>query len=221
MVRVNLLPDRKQSKVRGGGGGMTGAEPGQLWILAVLGVVVLELIVCIFIQKLKTDQLNAVVGENAKISAQIDSIKKQISNHADIKAQLKALRDREEAINKLESARTGPTTVMLELSRILTPGKGPTTDRDKLEQLKRDNPTAVLNPNWDPKRVWLQSYQELERTVKLGGLARDPEDVSELERRLILSDYFYAVNLLPGSKVIDDRTKQEVVKFEMTAKVRY
>lgn len=220
MVRVNLLPDRKQTKVRGGGG-ISAGEPNQLWVLAVLGVVVLEIIVCIFIQKLKTDQLNAVVSENAKISGQIDSIKKQIANHADIKAQLKALRDREEAIGKLESARTGPTTVMLELSRILTMGKGPTTDRDKLEQLKRDNPTAVLNPNWDPKRVWLQSYQELERTVKLGGLARDPEDVSELQRRLLLSDYFYAVNLLPGSKVVDDKTKTEVVKFEMTAKVRY
>lgn len=221
MVRVNLLPDRKQTKARGGGGGMTAGEPGQLWILAVLGVVVLEIIVCIFIQKLKADQLSAVVGENAKISAQIEGIKKQIANHADIKAQLKALRDREEAINKLESARTGPTTVMLELSRILTPGKGPTTDRDKLEQLKRDNPTAVLNPNWDTKRVWLQSYQELERVVKISGLARDPEDVSEFQRRLLLSDYFYAVNLLPGSKVIDDKTKQEVVKFEMNAKVRY
>ena len=219
MVRVNLLPDRKQTKVRGGG--ISSGEPNQLWMLAVLGVVVLEIIVCIFIQKLKTDQLNAVVSENAKISGQIDSIKKQIANHSDIKAQLKALRDREEAISKLESARTGPTTVMLELSRILTMGKGPTTDRDKLEQLKRDNPTAVLNPNWDPKRVWLQSYQELERTVKLGGLARDSEDVAELQRRLLLSDYFYAVNLLPGSKVVDDKTKTEVVKFEMTAKVRY
>ena len=219
MVRVNLLPDRKQTKVRGGG--ISSSEPNQLWMLAVLGVVVLEIIVCIFIQKLKTDQLNAVVSENAKISGQIDSIKKQIANHSDIKAQLKALRDREEAISKLESARTGPTTVMLELSRILTMGKGPTTDRDKLEQLKRDNPTAVLNPNWDPKRVWLQSYQELERTVKLGGLARDSEDVAELQRRLLLSDYFYAVNLLPGSKVVDDKTKTEVVKFEMTAKVRY
>ena len=101
------------------------------------------------------------------------------------------------------------------------PGKGPTTDRDKLEQLKRDNPTAVLNPNWDPHRLWLTSYQEVERAVKIAGLARDPEDVSELQRRLLLSDYFYDVNLLPGSKFIDGTTKVELVRFEMTAKVKY
>ena len=84
---------------------------------------------------------------------------------------------------------------------MLTPGRGPTTDRDKLEQLKRDNPAEVHNANWDPRRLWLTSYKEADRTVKIGGLARDGEDVSELERRLKLSDYFSDVKLLPGSKI--------------------
>jgi type IV pilus assembly protein PilN len=216
MVRINLLPDRKQAKARAASG-----DGGQLWLLAVLGALVATIIVCIVIQSMKEKELAAIVSENGKISSQIETIKRQIANHAQIKAELKLLRDREEAIAKLQSARTGPTTVVLELSRILTAGRGPTTDRDKLEQLKRDNPTAVLNPNWDPRRVWLTAYQEVERSVKLTGLARDPEDVSELQRRLILSDYFYDVNLLPGSKVVDNATKQELVQFSMTAKVRY
>jgi type IV pilus assembly protein PilN len=217
MVRINLLPDRKQAKARG----PAVAEPGQLWILAVLGFVVLEAIVLVFVHKLQQDKLDGVVGENTKIQGQIDSIKRQISNHADIKAELKALREREDAINKLESARKGPTTVMLELSKILTPGKGPSTDRDKLEQLKRDNPAAVYNANWDPRRIWLTQYQEVERAVKIEGLAKDADDVSEFQRRLLLSDYFYDVNLLPGSKVTDSTTKTELVKFQLSAKVRY
>jgi hypothetical protein len=69
--------------------------------------------------------------------------------------------------------------------------------------------------------VWLLSYQELERAVRIVGLARDAEDVSELQRRLLLSDYFTEVNLLPGSKQVDGATKQELVHFEMTAKVKY
>ena len=218
MVRINLLPDRKQAKTRGGA---ASDSAGQAWLLAVLGVVVLEILVCIGIQTFKQRDLERIVSDNGKTSAQIEAIKRQIENHPEIKAQLKQLRDREEAINKLEAARTGPTTVVLELSRILTPGKGPTTDRDKLEQLKRDNPTAVPNPNWDPRRVWITSYQELERVVKISALARDAEDVSELERRLILSDYFYDVSLLPGSKVLDSTTHQELVHFELTAKVKY
>ena len=53
---------------------------------------------------------------------------------------------------------------MLELSRVLTAGRGPTTDRDKMEQLKRDDPGAVPNANWDPRRLWLLTYSELDRT---------------------------------------------------------
>ena len=89
-----------------------------------------------------------------------------------------------EAIQKLQTARTGPTSTLLELAHILTPGRGPTIDRDKLEQLKRDNPKRRPNANWDPRRLWLTAYQEADRTVKLGGLARDGEDVSEFQRRL-------------------------------------
>ena len=91
----------------------------------------------------------------------------------------------------------------------------------QLEQLKRDNPSAVPNSNWDPRRLWLMSYREADRTVRLAGLARDGEDVSEFLRRLALSDYFYDVKLLPATKSIDPITKLELVKFEMSAKVRY
>ena len=102
---------------------------------------------------------------------------------------------------------------------MLTQGRGPTTDRDKLEQMKRDNPAEVFNANWDARRLWLTAFVESDRVVKLQGLARDGEDVSELERRLKLSDFFTDVKLLPGSKVTD--TGQELFRFELSAKVRY
>jgi type IV pilus assembly protein PilN len=217
MVRVNLLPDRKQTARRAG----AAADVGQLWILGVFGAMVATIVVCLFIQKVKQDELTAIMRENQNTQGQIDAIKKQIANHDDIKAKLKELRDREEAIQKLQSARTGPTSTLLELAHLLTQGRGPTTDRDKLEQMKRDNPSEVYNANWDGRRLWLTSYQEVDRTVKLGGLARDGEDVSELERRLKLSDYFSDVKLLPGQKIIDSQTHQELFRFDLSAKVRY
>ena len=216
MVRVNLLPERKQAARRA-----SSAEPSQLWILGVVGAVIVTVIVCLFIQKMKQDDLAAIVAENGRTQGQIDAIKKTISNHAEIQARLKELRDREEAIQKLQAARTGPTSTLLELAHVLTSGRGPSTDRDKLEQLRRDNPAEVYNTNWDARRLWLTSYQESDRTVKLGGLARDGEDVSELERRLKLSDYFTDVKLLPGQKVLDGPSKQELFKFELSAKVKY
>jgi type IV pilus assembly protein PilN len=216
MVRINLLPDKRQAVRR-----MASAEPMQLWLIAVFGVVVGTIIICLFVQKLKEDELRDILVENEHTQGQIDVIKKQIANHAEIKTKLKELRDREDAIQKLQSARSGPTSTLLELGHLLTSGRGPTTDRDKLEQLRRDNPAEVYNANWDPRRLWLTSYVESDRVVRIAGVARDGEDVSEIERRLNLSDYFTEVKLRPGQKMTDSTSHQELFRFEVSAKVRY
>jgi type IV pilus assembly protein PilN len=225
MIRINLLPQKKQLRRRGEAGAPddigSGGGESQVWLAFVLGAVLLEVIVLLFVYKTKQDQLTQVQKHNTELTGNIDNIKREIAQHAAIKAQLKELRDREEAIQKLQGARTGPTATMLELSHIMTPGRGPTVDRDKLEQLKRDNPSSVPNSAWDPRRLWLSAYRENDRLVKLSGYARDGEDVSEFLRRLSLSDYFYEVKLLPASKGVDNATKLELVRFEMSAKVRY
>jgi type IV pilus assembly protein PilN len=221
MIRINLMPNKKIVRRKGEVGADTGGGESQAWLVFVLGAVLLEVIVLLFVYKTKQDQLQQAVKHNQEIKANIDAISREIANHAQIKAELKELRDREEAIQKLQSARTGPTATMLELSRILTAGRGPTVERDKLEQLKRDNPSSVPNVNWDPRRLWMTSYKEDNRVVRIVGLARDGEDVSEFLRRLSLSDYFYEVRLLPATKGIDSATHLELVKFEMSAKVRY
>jgi type IV pilus assembly protein PilN len=215
MIRVNLLPEKRTARSRGAGAEGTG------WLLVVLAVLVVEILVLTAVQKSKGDDLAKLQKHNQEIQANIDDIKHQISNRDSIKGQLKELREREDAIQKLESARTGPTSVLLELSHLLTPGRMPTVDRDKLEQLKKDDPQAVPNPNWDARRLWLVSYDELDRSVKLKGLARDGEDVSEFLRRLTLSDFFYDVKMLPASKTVDPASKVELVSFELSAKVRY
>jgi type IV pilus assembly protein PilN len=214
MIRINLLPQKREGK-------RASAEGSQMWLGVLLGVLVLEVILLLFIYNAKRDQLASVNKKNQELQGQIDQIKTQISNHPQIKAELKELRDREEAIQKLQSARSGPTSTLLELSRVLTSGRGPTVDRDKIEQLKRDNPTSVPNPNWDPRRLWMTNYSELDRVVRIAGLARDGEDVSEFLRRLSLSDFFYEVRLLPAAKVVDGQTRLELVRFEISAKVRY
>lgn len=215
MIRINLLPEKRAAQRR------SAAAEGQAWIFVVLAVLVVEIIGLLLFQKSKDDELAKLGKHNQEIQANIDDIKRQMSNRDEIKNQLKELRDREDAIQKLETARTGPTSVLLELSHLLTPGRMPTVDRDKLEQLKRDDPQSVPNPNWDARRLWLISYDEVERSVKLSGLARDGEDVSEFLRRLALSDFFYDVKMLPASKTMDGATQVELVRFDLSAKVRY
>jgi type IV pilus assembly protein PilN len=84
-----------------------------------------------------------------------------------------------------------------------------------LAQLRRDNPLSVFNPNWDARRLWITSYVEAQRKLKIDGTARDGEDVSELARRLNLSSYFFDVKLLPAVR------KADFVEFSIEAKVRY
>lgn len=214
MIRVNLLPQKREAR-------RASSEGSQLWLGVILAVMVVELLGFFFFHSAKQSELKSAQSDNGKVQAQIDEIKRTISNHQEIKDQLAQLRDREQAIQKLQGARSGPTSTLLELSRILTVGRGPTTDRDKIEQLKRDNPSAVPNANWDPRRLWLTKYSEVDRTVKVEGVARDGEDVAEFLRRLALSDYFYDVRPLPATEIIDKDTKITLKQFAISAKVRY
>jgi type IV pilus assembly protein PilN len=213
VIRINLLPQKREIR--------RGPEIDQRWLLAVLGVVVAEIVVLFLVHQVKREELARQVRKNEELTSQIDTIKKTVANHAEVKAQLETLRAREEAITKLQQARSGPTAVLLELSRVLTNGHGPTVDSDVLAQLRRDNPTAVYNPGWDPKRLWLTSFQENDRVVKIEGLSRDADDVSELARRLTLSTYFADVRLLPATRKIDSESKLEVIGFQLQAKARY
>ena len=104
---------------------------------------------------------------------------------------------------------------------MLTPGRGPSVDPDRLSQLRRDNPLAVFNPNWDSRRLWLVKFVEQSRKLRLEGFAQDGEDVSELARRMNLSSYFGDVRLLPAVRQVDSTTHLEVVSFALEATVKY
>jgi type IV pilus assembly protein PilN len=57
--------------------------------------------------------------------------------------------------------------------------------------------------------------------VRLEGLARDGEDVSELARRMNLSSYFSDIRLLPAKKSMDEESGLELVSFQLEAQARY
>ncbi len=111
--------------------------------------------------------------------------------------------------------------MLLELSHILTPGRGPSVPEDLLAQKRKDSPQDVFNINWDARRMWLTSFKEDHKLVKIEGYARDGEDVPEFARRLNLSIYFSDVRLLPAKQVKDKDTGLEVVQFKIQTKVRY
>jgi len=212
MIRINLLPQKKRAQLKDG---------SQLWLGVVLGLMLLEIVVLFVFHGIQSEELSAQESKNRVIETQIEQSKTAVGKHADVANRLAELRAREEALGMLHSARSGPTAVLLELSRILTTGRGPTMDVDRLNQLKRDNPLAVFNQNWDARRLWLTSFKEDKRKVRIDGLARDGEDISELARRMGLSDYFTNVKLMPAKREIDPESKLELVRFSVEAEVKY
>lgn len=214
MIRINLLPVKR--------GARAAATPsGSKWLLLMALFVVGELTGLVLFHTAKLDELKVQTDKNDQIQSQIDEIKRLVANHEEIKKELALLRARGEAIGKLQAGRTGPTAALLEVAQILTQGKGPTSDADRLAQLRKENPLATYNPGWDTRRLWLSAYLENERVVRLEGLARDGNDVYELAQRLKLSSYFYDVVLLPGKKEVSKETKLELVTFALQMKVRY
>lgn len=212
MIRINLLAQKKR---------VIQQEGSQVWLGVVLGVMLLEIVALFVYHSFRAEELADKERKNRELQQQIDQSRQTVKQHADVKAKVAQLRAREEAIEKLQSARSGPAAVLLELSRILTTNRGPSVNPEKLSQLRRDNPLAAFNPNWDAHRLWLLSFKEDRRKVRIEGLARDGEDVSELARRMGLSDYFANVRLLPAKREIHQETKLELVRFSLEAEVKY
>lgn len=212
MIRINLITARRRVEV---------GEPSQLWLAIVVSLFLAEVAALFVFHGMKTEELETQRRKNQNLSTQISQAQQAVKNHAEVKDKLAKLRAREDAISKLQSARTGPTAVLLELARVLTPGRGPSVSPDKLTQLRRDNPLAVYNPSWDSRRLWLTRFDEEARKVRLEGMARDGEDVSELARRMNLSSYFHDVKLLPAKTERDQETGLELVSFQLEARVRY
>ena len=137
MIRINLLPQKKRAQR---------PEGSQLWMVVIMVLFLGEVAGLFVYHGSKAEELNTQKRTNAALQGQIDHAKKAVANHAQVKAALATLRAREKAIAALQRARTGPTAMMLELARILTPGRGPSVAPEKLNEIRRDNPLADFQP---------------------------------------------------------------------------
>ena len=213
MIRVNLLPRRREAK----------REGGRAWIVVLAVLFLAEMVGIIVVHAQKKAVLDERLQKNADVERGITEKRGKVANHEAVKKQLAEFQLREDAIAKLQSGRTGPTAMMLEISRILTPNKMPTVDPDTYEKLRRDNPAALPNDHWDPHRLWLLSFKELDRNVQITGIGKSNDDVAEFLRRLSVSRYFSEVKLVKTEEKNDKETTGglSAIAFDMRAKVRY
>ena len=212
MIRINLLPEAKRAASTGGGTQIWGV----IYVLALFAWAVVLLLVYLNYK----DRLSEQTVKNAELQAQIDRAKGQSDNIADIESQLAKSRQLEEVVAALQSARQGPARMLMELSRILSEGGGPTVNPDVLDTMKRENPLSVYNPGWDVRRLWLTRFSESQRKCAIDGIGKTNEDVAEFLRRLTISELFSKVTLSStGSHT--DKGGLPVVTFSLTCEVTY
>jgi len=213
MIRINLLPAAKRAVVSSGSAQLWGA--GYLLGLFAWGVL-------LFFLYLNTNsKLEEQRAANAALEQEIAQAKQKSANIGDVEAKLAKSRQLEEVVGKLQTARQGPTRVLMELSQLLSEGGGPTVSQERLAALRRDNPLAGFNPGWDPRRLWLTSFSEQNRQCSIRGFGKTNEDVAEFLRRLNLSNLFEKVSLSATASASDPGSSMPVVSFDLSCQVRY
>ena len=86
--------------------------------------------------------------------------------------------------------------------------------------LRRD-PNAGYNPRWNPRRLWIEQFNEKKQKISIRGKAKDHDDVAELLKRLTLSRYFENVQLKRNVQTRDGKLGLKVIRFTLSCVANY
>jgi len=224
MIRVNLLPTDKKRRARRVA--PIAAMPAgdlslQTWGIVYGAAIALWLVVLGALYFVQSGELETVAQENKTLEARRDELQSKTKGLADVEARLEKSRRLEQVVEELERARRGPTRAVMELSKVLSSPGGPTINPAELEKMREDNPLAGFNESWDVRRLWITSFEEIDRECNIVGQGRSNEDVAEFLRRLTLSEIYEDVTLQRTRAASDPDTGLQMVGFDVTCKVRY
>ena len=195
MIRINLIRTRKARRRDGGERALIVMGAAVLAALAVMAV---------FTLRAGTELDGLVRANNAinRLTVLVQSVKISGQCHGPFR------------IARCQQFHSQPR---------LTPHKGPTFDRDSYEERLRRDPNVGFNSGWDPRRLWLDSYEEAQRKVKIRGAARTNEDVAEFLKRLQLSVFFGDVTPESTTQVAEGAAGggAKHVTFNVSARVVY
>lgn len=211
MIRINLLPSKTVKR----------KSRGEVEILVLLLVLLVEGVIIYLLYSSVSGKVDDQKRENDIKQAKISSIKEDIKDHDQIKAELAEIDAREKIIQELIAGRTGPVQMLMELSFILGQGGGPTVDKEEYQQLLKRDPSAGYNPEWDSRRLWLTQFKEADREVEMSGQAMSNEDVGEFLRRLKLSKYFFGEVLIKTAEIKVPGSGVPIVAWNIKCKIRY
>lgn len=218
MIRINLMPRAKRAARATAS---VGGPSNTIWAGVYFAAALITGALCAVWYVSLDNELQAQVRANNELQTRIEDLRSQSQGLEEVQAKLQQSLALAEVVEQLEAGRTGPTRVLMELSNILStgPGSGPTIDPEELERMRRDNPLAGFNRNWDPRRLSVDEFTEEDGATEIRGAGRTNEDVAEFLRRLALSEIFEGVTLQETRAVEVEGI--ELIGFQISARVVY
>src|SRR5919198_2121210 len=197
MIRINLLSHRK---VRGrrraaAAGPSEAASPIPLFLLG--GGAALGVAVFLIVHRPLARSVAELREKTSTLEAENEGLRNKTKNSRTIRTAFEAALVRQQATARLKHARVSPAWLLRELSNILTPGRQPQLTPEMQEEMKT-NPNRPWQEGWDPKHVWITSFEERAGEFKLQGGAQSRGDIDELGLRLRAS-MFFGQRLKPAS----------------------
>lgn len=202
MIRINLLPTRQEYK----------RQYGKQQLL--LGVLLLGVEVAVLYALHQGDvaRLQEERDRSAAVQVEVNELQQQSDEVNRLNQQKQQLEDLAGILRDLEADRAGPVQVLDELKVMLNP---PANDLQRVAQQLQEWDT-----NWDPRNVWLISFDEQDGEVDIRGKAMTNDDVAEFTIRLANSPYFSDV-LLNSTRAATQTGLGAVFEFDITATVNY
>jgi type IV pilus assembly protein PilN len=211
MIKINLIAQRKVKRTSKGEKSLA---------LGFLVILLAGALVFLLVHRPLEEEIDRLKSTNAKLTKQNTDKKKQVKGLKDLKAAVEALNDRKAAIDALNGARATPADMLYELSRIMTPGRMPTMTKEMAKRVEQD-PHRKLTTEWDPKHVWITSFDEKGGEFKLQGGAQSDGDMTQLAKRMDASVYFENVVPEGGNEKSQGRSGVSYYDFTITGKVVY
>lgn len=205
MIRVNLLPI-KQARRR---------SAGRTQLIVFAALLLAQIAVLALLYVVDSSELSRLKSEMNTLRAQVEQDKAAVKNAEELEKKKALLTQQLSVLNELEAKRTGPVKVLDELQSILSP---PRNEEDRFAQLQ-DN----WNPDWDPRRLWVEELSEGNGNFTMNGLAVNADDVAEFLQRLSTAEHFSEVELevVEAQETKGQDETSRTVSFSINGKITY
>jgi Tfp pilus assembly protein PilN len=229
MIKINLLPQKRAKKKRGGAAAPSTGDTGTRdMALGIAGLAAAGVLVWLFFDKPKRDRIDDAKTSAKTLDGEIAEKSKTLAGndrvpaYASLKAAGELADARAKEIDKLNAAKIVPAHVLHELGEILVLGKHPTMTAEMTARTgPNGEPNKQFQTDWDPLHVWLSNYTDSGGAFKIEGGAQTENDVAQLSKRLQASVYFMEVSPSVGQPVVDKDTGLTYYKFSISGKVAY